>query len=164
MILIALGANLPHPIHGPPRATLEAALTALSARGVAVSRVSRFYRSAAVPASDQPWFVNAVAAVETALAPAALLAALHAVEKSFGRVRGERNAPRLLDLDLLAYDDRVDPGGDGQPALPHQRLHERGFVLVPLRDVAPGWRHPVLGRTVDELIAALPDPGIDPLG
>lgn len=155
-VLLGLGANLPHPVHGAPRATLEAALAALEASGVRIVRRSRFYATAPVPASDQPWFVNAVAAAETELSPAALLALLHRIEAEFGRVRGERNAARLLDLDLLAYGERIADGTAGEPVLPHPRMHDRGFVLHPLRDVAPQWRHPRLGRSVDELIAALP--------
>jgi 2-amino-4-hydroxy-6-hydroxymethyldihydropteridine diphosphokinase len=157
VILVALGANLPHSVHGAPRATLEAALAALERRGIRVLARSRFYETAPVPVSDQPWFVNAVVAVATALPPKALLAELHAVEAEFGRIRREVNAPRVLDLDLLAYDGRVVAEGTSGPHLPHPRLHQRGFVLYPLRDVAPGWRHPVLGRTVDELIADLPE-------
>ena len=155
MILLGLGANLPSARHGKPQATLAAALAALAAEGVAVERRSPWYRSAPVPAAEnQPWYVNGVAEVKTALAPEALLALLHRVEQRFGRVRRQRNEPRVLDLDLLDYDGLVQPG-DGA-VLPHPRLHERAFVLLPLRDVAPGWRHPSLGRGVDELIAALP--------
>jgi 2-amino-4-hydroxy-6-hydroxymethyldihydropteridine diphosphokinase len=152
MILIGLGANLPGP-DGPPAATLAAALAALPAEGVAVARRSRWYRSAPVPPSDQPWFVNGVAALETALAPAALLALLHRLEARWGRRRRVTNEARPIDLDLLAYDDRVETGG---LVLPHPRLHARAFVLLPLRDIAPGWRHPTLGLTVEELIRRLP--------
>jgi len=155
MILLGLGANLPSASYGQPEATLAAALAALAADGVAVQRLSPWYRSAPVPAADdQPWYINGVAAVTTRLAPAQLLALLHRVEQRFGRVRRRRNEPRVLDLDLLDYDGLVQP--EGGAVLPHPRLHERGFVLLPLRDVAPGWRHPTLGRGVDELIAALP--------
>ena len=123
--------------------------------GVTVSRVSPWYRSAPVPASDQPWYVNAVAEVRTPLAPAPLLAFLHKVEREFGRVRGVANAARVLDLDLLAYGDAIADGRDGGPVLPHPRLHERAFVLVPLVDLAPGWRHPMLGKTAAELLQGL---------
>ena len=112
-----------------------------------------------MPPSDQPWFVNGVARVETALEPAALLAALHRVEAAFGRVRGVPNAARTLDLDLLAYGDRVAapaPGGSG-PILPHPRMTERAFVLLPLADVAPAWYHPATGRSLAELIQSLGD-------
>jgi len=153
MILVGLGGNLPTS-HGGPQATLEAALVALEASGVRVLQRSRFYRTAPVPPSGQPWFVNAVAAVATALGPAALLNLLLDIERRFGRVRGEPNAARTLDLDLLAYDDLVT-GGDG-PVLPHPRLAERAFVLLPLAEVAPEWRHPLTGRSAADLIAALP--------
>lgn len=155
MILIALGANLPHPVHGPPLATCEAALEALEAAGVAVAARSPWYESAPVPASDQPWFVNGVVRVETELDPAALLALLHRIERRFGRARGEPNAARVLDLDLLAYHDLVT-APDATPALPHPRLAERAFVVLPLADLAPDWRHPQTGLTAAELARRLP--------
>lgn len=155
MILLGLGANLPSATHGRPEATLAAALGALAAEGVAVERLSPWYRSAPVPVvDDQPWYINGVAAVTTRLAPAELLALLHRVEQRFGRVRRQRNEARVLDLDLLDYDGLVQHGDAA--VLPHPRLHERAFVLLPLREVAPHWRHPALGRSIDELIAALP--------
>jgi len=155
MILLGLGANLPSAMHGPPPATLAAAIDALAAEGVDVERRSPWYRSAPVPAADQPWFVNGVVAVTTRLAPAELLALLHRTEQRFGRHRRHRNEPRVLDLDLLDYQGRVESGAS-PVALPHPRLQERAFVLLPLRDVAPDWRHPISGMTVDALIAALP--------
>jgi 2-amino-4-hydroxy-6-hydroxymethyldihydropteridine diphosphokinase len=95
-----------------------------------------------------------VAAVETALAPIALLALLHSVEAEFGRQRVLPNAPRTLDLDLLDYDGLVMEGGI---TLPHPRMSVRGFVLAPLAEIAPGWRHPVTGLGAAELLAGLPD-------
>jgi len=154
-ILVALGANLPSERFGGPRETLEAALAELERRGVRVLRRSRWYETAPVPAADQPWYVNGVAAVETELGPEALLAVLHAIEAEFGRVRAERNAPRVLDLDLVAYGALVRPGPDA-PILPHPRAAERAFVLLPLAEVVPGWRHPACGETVEALIARLP--------
>ena len=154
MILIGLGGNLPSQEHGPPRATLAAALQALEAKGARTLRRSPWYESAPVPPSGQPWYVNAVAEVESALSPEALLAALLAVEAELGRVRGARNASRTVDLDLLDYGGLVTGPGE-KPELPHPRLHERAFVLLPLRDLAPGWRHPACGRPVDALIEAL---------
>jgi 2-amino-4-hydroxy-6-hydroxymethyldihydropteridine diphosphokinase len=154
VILVALGANLPTR-HGPPAATLAAALAALEAEGVRILARSRWYRSAAVPASDQPDFVNGVASVGTARAPADLLATLHRVEAAFGRARTVANAARPLDLDLIDYDGRIADGRDGGPVLPHPRAHRRAFVLLPLAEIAPGWIHPVLGRPVDARIAAL---------
>lgn len=155
MILVGLGANLDSPRFGPPRRTLEAALARLDAGGIRIARRSRFYRSAPVPVSDQPWYVNAVAVVETALAPRPLLDALLAVEEEFGRVRSVANAARVLDLDLLAYGDIVT-AADAVPALPHPRLAGRAFVLYPLGEVAPHWRHPATGTPVGSLIRALP--------
>ncbi|MFO0995204.1 MAG: 2-amino-4-hydroxy-6-hydroxymethyldihydropteridine diphosphokinase [Alphaproteobacteria bacterium] len=154
MILIGIGANLPTVRYGPPRAGCEAALAELGACGVRVIRRSRWYESAPVPLSDQPWFVNGVAAVETARAPRALLEALQAVEVRFGRVRAEANGPRVIDLDLLAYDDRVIE--EQGLSVPHPRLASRAFVLLPMREVAPFWRDPRSGRSLDELIADLP--------
>lgn len=154
MIYVGLGANLPSPDYGTPEATLTAALERFAAAGVAVVARSPWYRSAPVPRSGQPWFVNGVAAVETDLAPEPLLRALHGIEAVFGRVRRERWGPRVIDLDLIAFHDKVlaAPGG---PEIPHPRMHERAFVLLPLADLAPDWRHPVLGREVGDLIAGL---------
>lgn len=152
MILVALGANLPSPA-GPPAATLEAALQAFGQSGAAILRRSRWYRSAPLPADDQPWYVNGVALLATRLGPVELLALFHEVEAQFGRRRTRRNAPRTLDLDLLDYDGLVRRAA---PLLPHPRLHERAFVLRPLAEVAPDWRHPVSGAGLGELIAALP--------
>lgn len=152
MILIGLGANLPS-VAGTPEQTLRMSLVTLSGSGVNVKSVSRLYQTPAWPDPSDPPFVNAVARVETARDPAALMALLVSTEDAFGRVRGRRNSPRTLDLDLLDYEGRVEPG---PPVLPHPRLRSRGFVLVPLADVAPAWRHPESGQRVDELIAALP--------
>lgn len=155
-ILIALGANLPSARFGAPRATLESALAAIAARGVRILRRSSWWESEPVPTSDQPWYVNGVASVATTLDPVALLALLHGVEAEFGRIRGARNEARLLDLDLLAYGDRRREGPE-PPLLPHPRLAERAFVLLPLAEVAPDWRHPVSREFVRQLIARLPE-------
>lgn len=151
MILIGLGANLPSAA-GPPEATLKAVLAALAGRDVRPAAISDFYRTAAWPEPMDPRYVNAVARIATSRGPAELLAVLHDVEMSFGRKRSEKNAPRTLDLDLLDYDGRIEKG---PPELPHPRMSDRAFVLVPLRDVAPGWRHPISGRSVGDLLAAL---------
>jgi 2-amino-4-hydroxy-6-hydroxymethyldihydropteridine diphosphokinase len=152
MILIGLGANLDF-MAGSPRVTLASALAAMAARRIRVLKVSRFYETPAWPNPADPAFTNAVARVQSPLGPASMLAALHQIESEFGRVRENRNAPRTLDLDLLDYEGRIDAG---VPELPHPRLAERAFVLVPLADVAPDWRHPVTGQGIAELIAAIP--------
>lgn len=156
MILVALGANLSGPA-GAPAAQLAAALDAIDAEIGRVRACSRFYDSPAWPDATQPRYVNAVAAIATALDPAALLAALLALETRLGRTRGadaQPNAPRAIDLDLIDYDGMVRAAP--APVLPHPRMHRRGFVLQPLAEVAPGWRHPVSGIAVADLIAALP--------
>jgi 2-amino-4-hydroxy-6-hydroxymethyldihydropteridine diphosphokinase len=155
-IYIALGGNLPHPRYGPPKATLQAALAALESRGVTVRRVSPWYRTAPVPASEQPWYFNAVAEISTDLPGDRLLAELHAVEQKFGRVRSVPNAPRFIDLDLLDYRGQIAAGGPGKAILPHPRMIGRAFVLRPLADIAPEWRHPVSGASIQALVAALP--------
>ena len=151
MILIGLGANLPGP-WGKPSAALACALARLDELGVRVRARSRDYESAPVPPSDQPWFVNAVAALDTTLDPASLLALLQRIETGGGRVRGAANAARSLDLDLLDYDGRISAG---PPVLPHPRMHERAFVLAPLAEIAPQWRHPALGLGARVLLDGL---------
>ncbi|MBM3490241.1 MAG: 2-amino-4-hydroxy-6-hydroxymethyldihydropteridine diphosphokinase [Alphaproteobacteria bacterium] len=155
MILLAFGGNLPSPV-GPPVATFAAVCGRFEGYRITLRRLSALYISTPQPTSDQPDFVNAVALVETALPPLDLLATLQRIEGEFGRLRGERWAARPLDLDLLAYDERIYvPAAPGELALPHPRLHLRRFVLRPLADVAPGWRHPVSGLPVERLLAAL---------
>ena len=154
MILIALGANLPH-LAGQPADTLKRALGELERQGVEIREVSAFYETPAWPDPADPAFVNAVAAVKTSLQPVELLMLLHGVETDFGRLRSASNAPRTLDLDLLDYEGRAIT--EPELTLPHPRMTTRSFVLVPLRDVAPGWRHPVTGLGLAELLAALPD-------
>ena len=163
-IFIGLGGNLDHPTYGAPRHVLEAALAELSRRGVAVRRVSPWYRTAPVPASDQPWYVNAVVEVATDLTADRLLALMHEVEDIYGRVRSVPNAARLIDLDLLDFHGEIAPGGPGRAILPHPRLEGRAFVLRPLADLAPDWRHPRSGAPIQALLAALPaDQVIAPL-
>jgi 2-amino-4-hydroxy-6-hydroxymethyldihydropteridine diphosphokinase len=155
MILIGLGANLPSEV-GPPAATFKRALGELERHDVQISHVSRFYETPAWPDPADPAFVNAVAAVHTRLQPVELLMVLHGVETALGRLRSASNAPRTLDLDLLDYDGRLISDG---VTLPHPRLAQRAFVLVPLAEIAPAWRHPVTGQSVGELLDGLPGRG-----
>jgi 2-amino-4-hydroxy-6-hydroxymethyldihydropteridine diphosphokinase len=155
-VFIALGANLSHERFGSPRQTLEAALAALDLKGTRTVRVSPWYRTAPVPASDQPWYVNAVAEVLPDLPADGLLAQLHAVEAAFGRARTVPNAARPIDLDLLDFHGEIATGGAGRAILPHPRMTDRAFVLLPLADLAPQWRHPVSGLSVRTLIENLP--------
>ena len=153
MILIALGANLDSPA-GPPAATIAAALGELAQRGVKIEAVSALFATPAWPDPSDPSFVNAITRVDTAHSPAELMEILHKIESAYGRTRSAKNAPRTLDLDLIDYHGRVE---EGPPVLPHPRMAERGFVLIPLADIAPEWRHPATGLSVAELIAALPE-------
>ncbi len=155
-IFVGLGANLTHERYGTPRQTLKAALQELGDRGVQTLRISPWYRTAPVPVSDQSWYVNAVAEVASDLSADALLSELHAVEAEFGRRRTVPNAARPIDLDLLDYHGEIAPGGPGRATLPHPRMIGRAFVLRPLADLAPDWRHPVTGQPIRELVAALP--------
>lgn len=157
-ILIGMGANLSSDRFGAPLAACEAALKVLADNPeVQVVARSRWFESEPVPVSDQPWFINGVVQVETQLSPLALLDVLHTIEAQFGRVRTVPNAPRVLDLDLLAYGDAVlGEAGEGGMLVPHPRLENRAFVLLPLGDVAPDWVHPQSGHTLAQMVAKLP--------
>lgn len=154
MILIAVGANLPGANGASAIETCQWAVGQLSlVPGWRVRGLSRWYRTAPVPASDQPDYINGVAHVEGNTSPEHALAHLHRIEAEAGRVRGAANAARTLDLDLLAVDMEIRD--TPTLTLPHPRMQDRGFVLYPLRDVAPAWRHPVLRATAAELLARL---------
>ena len=164
MILVAIGANLPGPDGAPALATCRAAAAALDALpGLRLRALSRWWATPAVPPTPGvPDYVNGVALLAGQVAdPAALLTALQAIEARFGRVRPYPNAPRTLDLDLLA----VGEGLCDTPrlTLPHPRLHQRAFVLAPLCDIAPGWVHPRLGRSAADWLAEADKAGIRPL-
>jgi len=155
VIFIALGSNLASPRYGDSRATLEAALGQIDeSRGLCLLRRSRWYQSAPWPPSDQPFYINGVAEVASELAPDQVMAALHAIEAAFGRTRQVVNEARILDLDLLTFHDLVTEE-DAWPVLPHPRMAERVFVLRPLAELAPQWRHPVRGETAATLLSRL---------
>ena len=150
LAVIALGGNLAGPWPSV-EAALEAAVERLPAAGFEVLSVSRWWRSAAWPDPNDPSFLNGVVLARTALTPEAAMQALHHLEDSFGRARSAANAPRTLDLDLIALGRLVRPG---EPVLPHPRAAERRFVMGPLAEIAPGWIHPVTGQTAEILALA----------
>jgi 2-amino-4-hydroxy-6-hydroxymethyldihydropteridine diphosphokinase len=155
MILVAIGANLPGPGGIAPLLTCERALAEIAVLpGLTLVAASPWYETAPMPPSGQPPYINGVARLAGDITPEALLAALQAIEARFGRVRGVANAARTLDLDIIDLDGLRRAAPD--PILPHPRAHERGFVLAPLADIAPTWRHPVLGESATALLAALP--------
>ena len=153
-LFIGLGANLTPVGYSNPRDGCEAALVALQEEGVSVQQISNWYETAPVPISDQPWYLNAVALATTSGDAAMTLAALHRIESKFGRIRKEQNGARVLDIDLLDFNGQCNQN----PALmlPHPRMHQRAFVLLPLRELCPEWCHPVSGILIDDLIAQLP--------
>ncbi len=155
VIIVAIGANLPAADGAAPLATCRAAAESLGGlAGLRLVAVSPWYLTAPQPASDQPDYVNGAAHLSGAADPADLLAALQAIERRAGRVRGAVNAARVLDLDIVAMGEAMRDAPD--PVLPHPRMHERAFVLRPMADLAPQWRHPRLGLTVMEMLAGLP--------
>ena len=159
MILIGIGANLAAADSGTPLATCKAAVQAMERTlGLGTAKLSRWYETEPVPPSGQPPFVNGVLRLEGHADPATLLRALHAIEAAHGRQRSVPNAARTLDLDIIAIGTLVRAAPD--PVLPHPRMHERAFVLQPLLDVAPGWRHPLLGLSARDLLDRLPPQGV----
>ena len=152
-VFLGIGGNLVPEGYTSVRDGCDAAIEQLAASGFADLESSPWYETAPVPVSDQPCYMNAVILATTSMPPDVTLAALHAVEADFGRVRSVRNAARVLDIDLLDYGGVVLQSDE--ITLPHPRMHQRAFVLLPLRDLAPGWVHPVLQQEVGPLIAAL---------
>jgi 2-amino-4-hydroxy-6-hydroxymethyldihydropteridine diphosphokinase len=152
---VGFGGNL-----GDPASTLRAAAAELGRRAGRLSAASAIYRSAPVGVTDQPPFLNAVAALDTRLSPDALLDVLLTVEAEHGRVRDVRWGPRTLDLDLLWFEGAVRD--DPRLTLPHPRAHEREFVLRPLCDLAPDLE--LQGRTARRWLDALEPQGVEPAG
>lgn len=149
-VIVALGGNMAGDF-GSSEALLEAALAGLAEAGLPILLRSSWWRSAAWPDPNAQEYRNGVVLVEAQLSPQDLIQTLFTIEARFGRSRGERNASRTLDLDLIAYGRVVSD--DPALTLPHPRAHERLFVMGPLAEIAPRWRHPVLGRTAQELAA-----------
>ncbi|WP_306341275.1 2-amino-4-hydroxy-6-hydroxymethyldihydropteridine diphosphokinase [Shimia marina] len=176
--LLALGGNLPSEF-GFPDQTIARAIMQLNCNGIHLRAISRFFQTPCFPAGAGPDYVNAAITIESDLMPENLLARLHEIEASFGRERTLRWGTRPLDIDLIAYGDLVRPDLETHTAwrdlpleeqvkstpqeliLPHPRMQERAFVLAPLMDVAATWRHPVLGGTVAEFYAQLPQSARD---
>ncbi len=153
---IALGSNL-----GDSLATVEAALDILeTTAGITLKARSPWYKTAPI-GPPQPDYINGCALLITTLTAPQLLKVLLQTEAKFGRVRRERWAARTLDLDLLLYADQVIDTPDLQ--VPHPRMGDRAFVLIPLAAIAPDWRHPVLGKTVAQLSQAIEPSGVKPL-
>ena len=153
-IFIGMGCNLLLPDAHSLRDNIDAALDALQMGGITILEQSRFYDTVSVPPSAQPNYHNLVIKIGTIFPPLKLLGFLHGIEAAMGRVRRERNEARVMDLDLLAFGTRQTALAECY--LPHPRLSERAFVLCPMADIAPDWRHPILQKSITELLAALP--------
>jgi 2-amino-4-hydroxy-6-hydroxymethyldihydropteridine diphosphokinase len=161
MILIAVGANLPAPDGSSPLETCTAAVEGLKhIPGLNFVTASPWYRTAAIPRSSQPDFCNGVSRLEGDIAPAELLLALHAIECRLGRVRSIPDAARVIDLDIIDLNGAIR--AIPPVILPHPRAHLRAFVLRPVLDVAPGWRHPTLRRGVAAMLVDLSPQAIEP--
>ncbi len=152
-MIVALGSNLGGD-YGNPETALNYALSGFPEIGLIVKAKSSFWRSAAWPDPAQPPYLNSVAIVETTMTPEAVLRALHGLEARFGRRRGAVNAARVLDLDLIAY-GRLIVATD-EMRLPHPRAAERRFVMAPLAEIAPDWRHPVSGLSAQAMAQTAP--------
>jgi 2-amino-4-hydroxy-6-hydroxymethyldihydropteridine diphosphokinase len=149
-VYLSLGSNL-----GDRRANIQQALDRLEAEGVKTVRVSSFYKTEPVGYKAQPWFLNCVAEVETDLMPLRLVQRCRAVERELGRRPGPRGGPRLIDIDILLYESAVVRSAE--VTVPHPRMAERRFVLVPLGELAAQVRHPVTQQTVADMLHETPD-------
>ena len=156
MILIALGSNMTGP-WGSPAETLDRAVVEIAANGAKVLARSSWIETKPYGISDQPAFVNGAIEIKTTTPPEELLVMLHGIEIAAGRKRREKWGPRTLDLDIIAYDNVVMEGADNSLnlTLPHNDLHNRSFVLLPVRELNPAWQHPVSGKTVTQMLDEL---------
>jgi 2-amino-4-hydroxy-6-hydroxymethyldihydropteridine diphosphokinase len=149
-VYLSLGSNM-----GDRAVNIARAIAALSERGIRVTRESALYETEPVEFREQDWFLNSVIEGETELEPEKLMKEMLAIERSLGRERRVAKGPRVIDIDVLFYGDEVihEPGIE----IPHPRLSQRRFVLVPFAEIAPDARDPVLGKTIAELLAETPD-------
>ena len=154
MIFIGIGSNIAATGFVSPETTIRAAIDLFDGFGITLVRLSKFYLTSPVPASNQPWFVNCVAQIETFLSPFECMANLHRLECAFQRVRSVPNASRTLDLDLLDYNGLVIRN-QNTLRLPHPRINERAFVLFPLSDICSNWVSPLDGSKIEDLINKL---------
>jgi len=152
MIFIGIGTNLAGQYETPLQAA-KASICALSKQGVRIVKNSSFYTSPPMGPRNQPFYVNAVIGVQSCLSPVGLLRLCHRIEADFGRKRGKKWHARPLDLDILDWHGRITAKA---PQLPHIGITKRAFVLLPLREIAPHWRHPATGQPIDALIRHLP--------
>ena len=177
-VLVALGSNSSDNL-AESLGIVERAIEILLSNSIKLSNKSQIYQTPAFPNGSGPDFINCVLAAESELSPEELLSEFHAIEAELGRVRGNRWEQRVIDIDLLSYEDLVKPNEDAVKGwiemalsdqmertperllLPHPRIQDRAFVLVPMRDVAPDWVHPILGKTTTEMCDALPDDAVN---
>ena len=173
-VLVLLGSNATSTLEQSAKIVRDA-IRHLAALGLRITHIGDYYSTACFPVGAGPDFVNVAIGLDSDLAAKDLLALFHQVEDAFGRERPSRWAQRTLDIDLVAYESRVLPDAEvlrqwmdlpledqkriapDQLVLPHPRMHERAFVLIPLADVAPDWIHPITGKTVREMAHDLPE-------
>lgn len=153
MIILGLGANLDSAF-GSPEVTIRRAMDLFESHGIGILAGSTIWKTAPVPISDQPWYRNAVCSIQTRHNPYELLDVIRKIESDFGRIRSVQDAPRVIDIDILSYNGIHIETNTLQ--IPHPRMHERAFVLYPLREISPEWVHPLSGMGINELIAQLP--------
>jgi len=152
MILIAFGSNLNSKVFGSPLNNCMEGIR-LIGENFSVSKVSKLYETEPIPKSNQPWYINGVVEINTTLHPFDILKKLLILEKSLGRKREFKNEARIIDFDLLCYDDLVMKTTELE--LPHPRIHMRSFVLKPICDLDPAWSHPIIKKRADVLLKSL---------
>ena len=172
-MIIALGSNQ-QAVEASPQLIVERAIEALRGLGLVIRKISRFYQTPCFPVGAGPDYVNAACLLETTWSPSEVIETLHSIEQEFGRKRIQRWGQRTLDLDLISVEDVVCPSlkihdkwrnldlatqkieAPTELIVPHPRVQDRAFVLIPMMDIAPDWVHPILGLSVSEMLDALP--------